>query len=166
MHQHPLPGRYFETLQGVVCRNEDFGNGGGSRKGKAFGNRHGVGDRSENVLGVSTATHDPHHPICQRDTIDAFAESIHLAGMLQAGNVCWRVGRCRMQAAPLQEIGTVDAECAYAHSDLTRAGFGYGDVSYLEDLWSAWLVYDDSSHASMDLRSLTPHRNCKAYSAR
>ena len=61
-----------------------------------------------------------------------------------------------MQAAPLQEIGTVDAECTYAHSDLTRAGFWYGDVSYLEDLWSARLVYDDSSHASMDLRSLTP----------
>ncbi len=67
-----------------------------------------------------------------------------------------------MQAAPLQEIGTVDAECTYAHSDLTRAGFGYGDVSYLEDLWSARLVYDDSSHASMDLRSPTQYRNCKA----
>ena len=67
-----------------------------------------------------------------------------------------------MQAAPLQEIGTVDAECTYAHSDLTRAGFGYGDVSYLEDLWSARLVYDDSSHASMHLRSPTQHRNCRA----
>ncbi len=66
-----------------------------------------------------------------------------------------------MQAAPLQEIGTLDAECTYAHSDLTRRGFGYGDVSYLEDLWSARLVYDNSSHASMHLRS-TQHRNCKA----
>ena len=65
-----------------------------------------------------------------------------------------------MQAAPLQEIGTVDAECTYAHPDLTRAGFGRGDVSYLEDLWSARLVYDDSLHTSMDVRSLTPHRNC------
>ncbi len=67
-----------------------------------------------------------------------------------------------MQAAPLQEIGTVDAECTYAHSDLARAWFGYGDVSYLEDLWSARLVYDNSSHASMHLRSVTPHRNCRA----
>ena len=111
--------------ESVKGRGEGFGEAAGFGVGNGRGDRDEVFGRYDTVGGLSAPTDNGCHPITHGNRSDVETNGVHHAGTLEAGNIARPTGRCGIEAASLQEVGSVQASGSHFDNDIIGAGLGY-----------------------------------------
>jgi DNA polymerase-4 len=123
-----------------------------------LGNRRGLGDRQlgrdrqglvlvhHHELRLGPSPDQAHDAVAEVPAGYARPQPVHLAGILQPGNVGGPARRRRIAAPALENVGPIEAGGLHPYPDLPGAGLGGRDVAESEDLRPPASGMDNGAH--------------------
>ena len=147
MQQHPFGrGQPSPRHQSIPAGQEGFGNRRGHLDGHAVGHRQHFILMHHDELGVGPAAHQTHDRVSDSPPAGLRATRFDQAGVLQTGDVRRPGWRGRVPAAPLQDVGSIEAGGLHPHPDLRGTRLGRRRLLQGENLGTTRSGEEDALH--------------------